>query len=240
MAMTKRQLNKLKKEPHYKLYLTYKRQFTKERSHKGASMKGKPMTYLQFQTYMGVNERVNAKDKQYRANKISEGKGSLIGRKRSEKDTRYTIWERDAKEAYEGYKAQYEATAKENRAKRMMSEKAFIAKHMERKAKDVAYREVMNVKGFSKKAHQRMKAFEREVRKANEDLRMPQGIFESFLMEVSGLQVEQADGTTMDISETVGTKAFLDLFNEWLKKQGYANSYDRAEIITLDMYGSPN
>lgn len=233
--MTKRQLDKLKKEPIYKTYIAYKRQFTKERSHKGANMKAKAMTYRQFKTYMGLESRtlIGKEDivKQSRINKVTEG--SLTSRKRLEKETRYTIWERDAKEAYAGYKAQHEGK------KGIMSEKSFIAKYMERKAKDVAYREVMNVKGFTKKQHQRVKAIERDMMEIVGTSIAP-SILEQFIMETYGLQMEQADGSTIDISKVTGTRAFLDLFNEWLKMQGYGYSYDRAAIITLDLYGSPN
>lgn len=214
-------------QPIYDLYKVYKRQFTKERLHAGANMKKEAMTYGQFKAYMGWE----SSDKQYRVNKVSKGKGSLTDRKRVERKSRYDIWMEDAKEKKAGDK------------------RVSIKQHLERKAKDVAYREVYGVKGMSKAQHQKLKATARKIAtETGLDGMMPGSIVEQFLMETYGLQMEikttDEKGNVItemrDISQTYKTKEFLDLFNEWLIKQGYQDSYDRAGIITLDLYGSPS
>lgn len=218
---------KKSEKPIYDLYKVYKRQFTKERLHAGANMKKEAMTYGQFKAYLGVE----GTDKQYRVNKVSKGKGSTTGRAKVEKTSRYEIWMKDAKDLKAGDK------------------KFSIKRHLEKKAKDVAYREVYGVKGMSKAQHRKIKAMTRQLAaQTGLDEMIPPTILQQFLMETYGLQMEikttdeQGNAVTkmMDISQTYKTKEFLDLFNEWLKLQGYQDSYARAGIITLDLYGSPS
>lgn len=220
---------KKSEEPIYDLYKVYKRQFTKERLHAGANMKKEAMTYGQFKAYLGVGDT----NKQYRVNKVSKGKGSTTDRARVEKASRYEIWKRDAQDIKAGDES-----------------KTFsIKKHLEKKAKDVAYREVYGVKGMSKAQHRKIKAMTRKLAaQTGLDEMISPAIWQKFLMETYGLQMEikttdeQGNAVTemMDISQTYKTKEFLDLFNEWLKLQGYQDSYARAGIITLDLYGSPS